>query len=309
MVDLDKRIQSVYVRGHSEKELNHLYTRFIGDKTELWLFGEGLGERAMILELGDSFLQLVESGEDPGLGRIMMGLGENDAAQAVYKGNWNLCWIWGVDPDKIGLTIHYKSVKPQLILSSNAELRKRANEIGFETLPMHSGVNTRFFYPLNTPRKGLGYCGVDNKSAEQMSIVLQPAMAHGDFEWISKSVHVAFPECKPLNEWINSKQIVFGMVPEDRQRYGYLPTRFPQTIATEVPLINYKMPGVDEALGIHYPFYTDNPEQTTKNIDYILSHEDEVKKYMAKLGKKIRKEQDYRVKLREIFKRLKEMKK
>jgi len=70
VVDDKERIQGrqieTQIDGHTA--IIHHYIRFIGQGTELWIFGSGLGEHTLAQQIGDSFLSIVDKGEDPQLG-------------------------------------------------------------------------------------------------------------------------------------------------------------------------------------------------------------------------------------------------
>ena len=288
---------------------DHYYTKYVGDHTQLWIFGEGLGERAMITQLGECFLSLCDSGEDPHLGRVMMCLGEGQAVKEAYRGDYNLNWVWDITPEDVVPPLREHHVRPSLILSHSRQLCRSLEELGYQAMTANCGINPRTFKPLNLPRSGLGYAGIDNKSVEQQRIVLQPAIDHGDFEWINKSqLNVKYPDLPDYNRWLNTKRITFGMISENRQGEGFISSRVFECLGSGTPLISYAMVGFKELVGFELPYQTRSPEETKTHIEYILNHYDAAQKQVAKLSERVREEQSYDVKLRAIFNRLRELK-
>ena len=282
------------------------YQRYIGDETELWLFGSGLGEYTMFLQMGDCFLQLMEE-HDPAMGRIMMSLGKGESAFMAYQGDYNVSWVWGVSPDELAGYFDRLNVKPDLMLCAWDITRERAEEYGIPSLPMFSGVNPRIFRPLGLERRGLGYAGLDNKGKSQKSIVLHPAMKYGDFEWISKE-NAPMLSIDEYNGWLNSKQIVFGMVADNRHNTAYVPTRLIETLASGTPLITYKIKDLEKIMGLSYPYQTTSAEETEDLINDILNNYDTVSKRFEMLSIEVREKHSYKVKLKRVLDKLETLK-
>ena len=283
-----------------------LYQRYIGDETELWLFGSGLGEHTMFLQMGDCFLRLMEE-HDPAMGRIMMGLGMGESAFMTYKGDYNVAWVWGVSPDELAGYFAKLNIRPDLMLCARDITRERSEEYGVPSLPMFAGVNPRVFKPLGLERKGLGYAGIDNKGAEQKRIVLDPAIAHGDFEWISQE-HSPMLGIDDYNTWLNTKQIVFGMIHENRQQTAYMPTRVTEALASGTPFITYKIRDLEKIMGLDYPYQTTSAEETEELIDSMLTDYETVLKKFEMLSIEVRKKHSYKVKLKQMLDKLETLK-
>ena len=282
------------------------YQRYIGDETELWLFGSGLGEYTMFLQMGDCFLQMMEE-HDPAMGRIMMSLGKGESAFMAYRGDYNVSWIWGVSPDELAGYFARLNVRPDLMLCAWDITRERAEEYGVPSLPMFSGVNPRVFKPLGLERKGLGYAGLDNKGKTQKSIVLEPAMKRGGFEWISKEDDPMLT-IDEYNKWLNSKQIVFGMVAENRHNTVYIPTRLIESLASGTPLITYTLMDLGKIMGLDYPYQTTSAEETEELIDSIMTDYETVLKKFEMLSIEVREKHSYKVKLKQMFDKLETLK-
>ncbi len=302
----EDRIQTVK-RYMPEQDVEiPLYQRYIWDETELWLFGSGLGEHTMFMQIGDCFLQLMEE-HDPGLGRIMMTLGHSASAFMGYQGDYNVAWVWGVYPDNLRSYFSRLNVKPDLLLCAWDITRAMSEQYGIPSLPIFSGVNPRVFKPLGLEREGLGYAGIDNKGAEQKRIILEPAKEYGKLDWISKE-HSPLLTIDEYNHWLNSKKIVFGMVSEDRHQTTYIPTRMVETIASGTPIITYKIRDFEKIMGIKYPYQTTSAEETKELIDSVLTDYDTVIKRFEMLSIEVRKKHSYKVKLQQIFDKLEEIK-
>jgi len=102
-VNDNDRINGAYLQVVLEGKLRtiHHYIRFMGLHTELWVFGSGIGEYTLAQQLGDSFLALVDKGEDPHLGRIMLSMGYNPASLRPYSGDINIVWSYGIMPNML----------------------------------------------------------------------------------------------------------------------------------------------------------------------------------------------------------------
>jgi hypothetical protein len=281
------------------------YHRYIGDETELWLYGSGLGEYTMFLQMGDCFLQLMEE-NDPGLGRIMMTLGHGQSAFMSFRGDYNVAWVWGVTPDRLAGYFGRLNVRPDLMLCSWDLTRQKAGYYGVPSMPMFSGVNPRVFKPLGLDRSGLGYAGIDNKGEAQKSIVIEPARQRGNFEWISGEKDPLL-DIDGYNTWLNSKQIVMGMIHEDRHKTAYIPTRVIETLASGTPLITYEIRDMEEIMGMVYPFQTTSAEETTEIIDMILSDYEHYQMKFEMYSLAVREKHSYTVKLRNLFEELEKL--
>lgn len=283
----------------------HFYSRYIGESTELWIFGCGLGDQTMIAQIGDGFLEYLDKVGDPELGKIMFSVGEGESAFYAYDGDYNLAWVWGQDPKSVPHHLaRFMGKKPELILNSYRSVMDRAEEFGYKCMRFRSAAG-RFFTPLGLPRQGLGFAGLE-KSPEQMRIVLKPAMKREGFDWISRDPDRAWLPLAELNEWYNSKQILFGMVDESRHGRPFMPSRFFETLASGTPLITYKLHGLEEHYGMGYPYMTESPEQTEALIDEILSDYERVLEEIDIHADYIRKHHSYLARVTQIIDRLKE---
>lgn len=285
-----------------------LYQRYIGDRTELWFFGSGIGEYTMFQQMGDSFLTLIDQGEDPELGKIMFSIGHGVTAYMAYRGDYNVCWIWAIAPKEVNMYLRGLSCKQNLLISSEPEINASAEVEGLASLNMCGGINPRLFYPLGLERRGIAYAGLDNKSEHQRRIVVEPAMRRGGFEWVSRFKD-GLMTIDQLNRYYNTKQIMLGMVDENRHNLPYIPTRVMETLATGTPLITYRLYEHEKTLGFHYPYMTESAEQTTELIDRILGDFDTVLWEMKGYAQKVVELHNYEDKLRLIFKALKETEK
>lgn len=286
------------------QRINH-YTRFMGEETELWIFGSGLGEYALTRQLGDSFLNLIDNGEDPHLGRIMLSMGFNPASTRPYRGDINMVWAYGVNKDNLEEKIAtIEGLKPDVVLSPHKPIRDKAEELGMKGIHMIAGVG-RFFKPLNLERSKIGFAGLDNKSRKQRDIVLGPALKRGDLIWISRTQSDVLLTLEELNKFYNTLKVTFGMIPEERHHMDYVPSRLFEVLASGTPLIIYKLHDFKKNIGFDYPYQTTSYEETEAHMDYILNNQERVLKECAGYSDYIREFHSYENGLRKLFGELK----
>ena len=304
---LENRIHSytTFQTVGSEQFEVHYYSRFIGPETELWLFGNGLGDQTTMKQVGDAFLELVDEGRDPGLGRVMISFGHGSTAYLNYKGDYNVVWAWGVKPEELEHYLNNFQVKPDLILNPYHVILEKAEALGYATQRFWSGVNSRLFKPLGLRRSGYGYSGLP-KSKEQIDTVLGPVLGRKDFDWISRAPnkngqYLPIPD---YVRWLNSKKLVFGMLDEDRHDVLLIPTRFFETVATATPIIYYRINGLKEHCGFDYPYLTESREQTEAFIEEIMGDYTRVQEYLLEKSRYIREHHNYKTRLTELFKTL-----
>lgn len=303
----NERINGAYLNVVLEGRMRtiHHYVRFIGQHTELWIFGSGVGEYTLAQQLGGCFLTLVDRGEDPHLGRIMLSLGYSPAALRPYKGDINMVWSYGIMPNELKSKLgEFIGVTPDVVLSPHKALRERAIELGREAYHIHAGVG-RFFYPMGLERTTIGFAGLDNKTKKQRHIVLGPAIDRGDFDWRTKTVKDTYVPIPELNEFYNTLKVTFGMVPEERQNINYMPSRIFETLATQTPIITYKLYKFRESMGFDYPYQTTSYEETKEYMEYILDNHEEVMKKMKWYSDYVRENHCYEKKLIQLFRELK----
>lgn len=294
---------TLYLEGE-QKTINH-YARFIGKGTELWVFGSGLGEYSLSQQLGDSFLTLVDSGEDPHLGRVMLSMGFNPSSLRPYKGDINLVWAYGVNEDNLQEKINtFEKITPDVVLSPHKPIRDKAEELGMRGIYMMAGVG-RFFEPLNLVRDRIGFAGLDNKSNRERHIVLGPALERGDLMWISRKPSDALLTLNELNVFYNTLKVTFGMIPEERQHIDYVPSRLFEVLATGTPLIIHKLHNFKKNIGFDYPYQTTSYEETESHMDYILNNQERVLEECVEYSDYIKEHHSYENGLRKLFKELK----
>lgn len=300
----EDRVSLTWSLMEKDKPIQPHYQRYWGEETECWFFGCGLGEQTMFIQIGTSFLEMVDEGNDPKLGRIMFSMGHGLMAFQPYKGDHNVIWTWAMRPHQIDIYLNGITCHPDLFIINQKEINKIIESKGIKTITMQSaGVNPKHFFPMNKPREGIGFCGIDSKGEEQKRIVIEPARAY-NFEWMNKTKD-DFRSVRELNEWYNNKQIVLGMVHKERGSYKYVPTRVPETLASETPLIISKLYELEENMGFDYPYQTTSAKQTKYWIDYILDDYDSVQKEMGKYAKIVREKHNYKNILNTIFEELK----
>lgn len=307
IVDDQNRIRGATLNIMLDGQLRtiHHYLRFIGRGTELWIFGSGLGEYTLAQQIGDSFLTLVDRGEDPQLGRIMWSLGFNPAATHPYKGDINIVWSYGVTEDELAEKINsINGVRPDVVLSPHKPIRDKADELGMRGLHMHAGVG-RFFKNLHLKRDKVGFAGLDNKSATQKNIVLGPALDRGILDWRTRKQTDEYMTIDGLVDFYNTLKVTFGMIDESRQHINYMPSRLFEVLATGTPLIMYKPHNFEKNIGFKYPYLTTSYEETEAHMDYILNNQERVLEEMVWYQNYVKEFHSYERKLSQLFEELK----
>jgi hypothetical protein len=283
---------------------HHYYTRFIKPKTELWVFTVGMGEQSMMMQMGKAFLKA----SDPELGRIMLSLGSSKIAEKPFKGDFNVWWAYDNNPDFIQHYLERATVKPDLTLACSKHLLTALNEADLNTmlLPMATGED---FKPLNLTRTGTGYCGGDTKSLEQKQLMLTPFLNRSDFEWHGrKASDEWFTETK-LNEWLNSKQVVFGLSNLNCSFWHQISNRIFDTYASSTPLIFPRHPGFEETFGFEQPYPVDKIGDVERWTYLIEKDQGKHLKKCRSLSNMVLEVHSYSNRLDKLFKMLKEMKK
>lgn len=289
----------VEVNGHYME--HHYYTRYIGAKTEIWFFGVGLGDLACMQQMGDAFLEICDRGDDPELGRIMVSHGSTVTALQPYKGDLNIWHAWGDRPDWVEYYLSKVSIRPDLCLCISHGVQKHLEKYGFNTFYSPLAVG-RFFKPLGLERKGLGYCGNPTKSKRQYAAVIDPIANRLDFEWHGRNPKDEWWTLPRLNEWYNTKQIVFGMSNEYNIDLAFMSNRVFETLASGTPFIYFKHSGFEETFGYNYPYQTECAEETQALIDIILEDYPVHLARFAKYSEDVLKNHNYVSRLERLFK-------
>jgi glycosyltransferase involved in cell wall biosynthesis len=310
MVTGEDRIQCFTIKEVHYNRLweMHYYTRYIGEHTDLYCFGNGLGDQTCMSQVGDCFLELMDEGYDPELGRIIMSFGRGSTAFRNFHGDHVVVWAWGLDPENLEEYLKKFMVKAKLVLNPYQRVRDKAEELGYDSLRFWAGVNPRQFKPLGYEREGVGFAGRP-KSKEQNRIILEPVQGRPDFEWINKhpenSTYLTIDE---YNKWLNTKKLVLGMVAEDRHHVTFVPTRLFEALAAGTPLLTYKINGVKEHLGFEYPYMVTKPGETSLYVNYIINNYGVVHEKALEWSKLVREKHSYKVRLLELFRKLEEIK-
>lgn len=273
------------VRG--EVYSHHHYKRFIELNTELWTFGTGLGDVALMEQIGEAFHDYIQTHGDPALGNIMMSIGLTATSVHPYEGDFNVWWAWGSE-DFIAEYLKETTVTPSHVLAPSRIIERLFLECGVKPLYLPLGVG-KAFHPLHRVRQGLGYAGDPIRPQEQRDAIVSPIIGRRDFEWHAKSADDEWFTLERLNEWYNSKCIVFGMSNPYALRYGLVSNRFYETWASGTPLITYTNPALDE-LFPHYPYQSSTAACTVELVDGILGDYARHHEYFIKLSELVRKE-------------------
>lgn len=283
---------------------HHYYTRFIKPKTELWIFTVGMGDQAVMAQLGNTFLKA----EDPELSRIILSLGASKVSEKPFKGDVNVWWAYDNNPDFIQHYLQHTTVKPDLALACSKRLFDALESAGLNTmlLPLAVGED---FKPLNLEREGYGYAGGDSKSVEQKQLMLEPFLNRSDFEWHGcKASDEWFTETK-LNEWYNRKRIVFGLSNLNCSYWHQIGNRIFETYASGTPIIFPRHPGFMETFGFPQPYPVDKIGDAERLAYLIEKDYPKHVKTCEALSAIIRSKHTYNDRLEKLFKRLKEMRK
>jgi len=288
------------VNGHPFS--HHYYTRFIKEETELWCFCNGLGEQSMMNQLGTAFLD----GEDPHLGRIILVLGTGLVAEKPFKGNFNIWWAWGGSETFISEYLEKTTVKPDLALACSKRLFDALEHERLNTIMLPLGVGSEF-KPLHLKRQGLGYAGADNKSEEQKQLMLAPFMERSDFAWHARRVTDEWWSETQLNEWYNSRQIMFGLMNANSTFWHQVGNRIFETYASGTPLVFPRHPMFKETFGFPQPYPVDKIGDAEAYVHEILGDFESVLSKFEMISEKVRKEHGYAQKLTQLFQKLKQV--
>lgn len=281
----------------------HHNTSFHGEKTKLYLVGVGLGDITVIHQIGVSFIEMCENGLDPELGKVVISFGSTLSALYPMRGDYNVWWCWGHTEDWIQRYFNEVKIKPTLVLCPSMDCLNAVSE-NHNVATLHAPLAAAdIFKPLHLKREGLGYSGLDTKTSSQMRVVLYPVLRRRDFEW-RKGDWVMLDK---LNEWYNSKLIIFGMIKEVSLNYGMLTNRVFEVFGSGTPLIYPANKGFKETFGVDYRYQTANKEQTLSFVEEIIDKPQEALEYMETFSKKVEKEHNYKLRLENIFAKLEEM--
>ncbi len=282
---------------------HHYYTRFMADETELWCFGCGLGEQAIVDGLGEAFLRYCEA-EDPRLGRIVLSIGVNATSFFPYKGDLNLWWAFGDHKRIVEDHFERTTVKPDLLLCPSRIIQEIVKSHGLPSLYLPFGASDRF-KPLNLQRKGLGYAGNPLKPTEQYAILLDPFKDRADFEWSSKHRDDPYLTLEQLNEFYNRKQIVFGMIGGHCQNLHLIPNRMYETLASGTPFITGRY-DLEDTFSFKYPYMTDSREETVGLVDEVLADYPRHLAVFAEYSRNVREKHSLDVRLKTLMEHLKQ---
>ena len=292
--------QSCIYAFHSGAKMIHLhyFTEFKKKETVMKCFGVGLGDQAVMLQLGQAFLD----NPDPELGNISVSFGTTTTALKPWKGDFNVWWAWGDRPDWINYYLHNTSYKPDLCLCPSFEVKKQIVEAGLYGIycPLATGT---VFHPLNLKRSGLGYAGLDSKSDKQKELTISNYLER--LEWHGRD---SWTTLDKLNEFYNRKAALFGMINELSLSLEALPNRVFETLASDTPLIFPKHPGFMELFKKEYPWQTSSADETAKFVEEILADYPVASEKAQTWGKLVREEHSYESRLNVLFSALKELK-
>lgn len=272
-----------------------LYTRFNGGATEMWFYGAGVAEVAIIMQCGDSFLTLVDSSLDPCLGKVVVSAGTSLTAYMVPHGDLNLRWHWNTDDLKTPNIMD----RYDLHLCTSHSMLDEFRDKGYPCTLFTLGVG-RFFKPLQLKRRGYGYSGLkDIHHPDELPIVLGPFMDDPLMELKLLETGDPILGLPEYNRWLNTKQIVFSML---AQKYSVVSNRPFEALASGTPLIMSRNPCNGPTFGFSYPYQTSSVEETLEHKESILDDFDATLKEFKDISDFIREKHSYDVKLRSLFK-------
>jgi hypothetical protein len=257
----------------------------MGEDTDLWLFGTGLGDVTLMEQIGEAFHDYIDKHGDPDLGNIMVSIGLTATSTHPYEGDFNVWWAWGSEgfiPEYLSNT----SVEPTHYVAPSRVIERKLRDLGYAPLYLPLGVG-KSFQPLNYVRQGLGYAGDPIRPVEQLEAIVSPIVNRSDFEWISKKASDEWRTMERLNEWYNTKCIVFGMNNPSALVNGLISNRFYETWASGTPLITYVNPALDE-LFPNYMYQSSSAEETQDLIDCVLGDYETHLSYFKGLSEEVR---------------------
>jgi hypothetical protein len=282
----------------------HHNMTFNGPSTELVLVGVGLGDIAVMHQVGNSFLEMCHGGFDPELGKVVISFGSTVSAFYPIKGDYNIWWCWGNKEDWIKEYFEKVKYPPDLVMCPSRDCVREVMETENVYVMYAPTATGSVFHPLWLKREGLGYTGHPNKSHKQMKKVIYPLISREDFEWRKTDWFIYLED---LNHWYNTKLVTFGMVSEINTQYNILTNRVFEVFASGTPLIYSKHKGFQEVFGIDYRYQTESAEQTLSLVDQILSNPEEALDYMDDLSMMTLETHNYMNRLSQLFETIREL--
>jgi hypothetical protein len=297
--ETDKRAKTEWIKtkkGSSLLKVHHNIS-FECEKTHLFLIGSGLGDIAVMHQIGVTFLDMCDTGEDPELGKVVISFGSSFPSFYPIKGDHNLWWCWGHTEDWIEHYLKNVKIPPSLVLCPSKKCQEEVmGSHDVETLYAPLGV-ADVFKPLGLKRSGIGYSGIEQHSSIQMNKILYPVMCRRDFEWRKDEWLIL----DKYNEWCNSKLITLGMIKEVSRKRGMLTNRVFEAFASGTPLIYPSTNGFQKTFGFDYRYQTDSASETVCIIGNIMADPESAIRYMQKISKITHKNHNYHNRLRLIF--------
>jgi len=304
----EDRIQTRHRRYQAGNRVleTHYFTRYIHDKSELWIFCSGLGDQAMMQQIGDTFLSM----SDPELGKIMVGMGNGVPVREMWRGDFSVVYPFATTVEnwhhKHFATLNYA---PDLVMATSTKILEDVAEFtGYPTMRFRPGIG-RFFKPLYKKRKGYGFAGLDNKNPDDTHAILGWIKDDPEFEWISKSgiTEDDFLTLPELNEWYNSKKIIFGIQNTERVSFGYVPSRIYESIASGTPLVTTANPQIEEALEFKYPYQSKGYDHTRELVCDILDNYQQATKTLDDMSRMVLEKHSYVKRLNNLFEKLRSL--
>jgi len=235
----------------------------------------GRGDNQAADQFSAAFRKFVAE-NDPGWGDVVIAAG-NHGVLHPHRGDINLYWEWsGYERDDwLSYYMDHASVKPSLILCGSWKIYEDAK--GFPRLyfPVAAGDE---YYPMNLPRSGTGYCGTGggHKSQHQVDCMIEPAKKYG-FTWITTHSDGR----SGLNQSYNGWACCLGMNSDNCQRWGVVPIRTYEVLATGSPYITYHNDDLNKTLGFEYPYQSSSAKETEHWLDELINndHKEEFAKF------------------------------
>ena len=284
----------------------HYYTKCDSEDTQLYLFGCGLGECAIIQQVALAFVDYVNEYGDPDLGRVSLSFGQGETAYMAWKGNINVHWVTcnTQRDDWMGHYFKHVLIQPDIILAPSSKSVKMIEDAGYRSLKLPFATSS-LFKPLGLKREGMGYAGVHRES-DQTRIIFDPLMKLYPFEWIAKLQQNALL-LPALNRWYNTKQLTFALSGKAAVTWSLITNRVFEVLGSGTPMITSIFHAFEDVFGFKYPYQSDSAELTVEHAEYILGNFDDVLEEFAEYSKIVHRDHTYNARMKRLITELKKL--
>lgn len=270
------------------------YFRFDAADTSVEFYGQGIGERMMIHQFGRAFVDYLAEHGDPGLGKVVLGMGGSGSAIYLDEGDVNLYWLYSFgrfdDAPELFFEEYYldrTTVDPDVVLCPSEALLDIAADAGFDTL--YFPLASYGFFPLGLEREGIGFAGAKGlKGKEKEQRFIGPYVDRPNFEWVDDLVT---PD--QLNLWYNTKLVSLGTTLEGQRQLGTVNSRVFETLAAGTPFVAERQDNLEDVLGFEFPYQASTSEESLALVEGIEADPEAALAEFAGYGEQVRANHSY----------------